>query len=733
MNSLMQLEETVAFTHDLIRMDCPFPIQSVTDIWMKRSLNEHGKLVVKGILTDESANKLIEKPCTDVPFYLYGQGAEEETPLFAGRITEIGIRHEGGMYTIQVEALSATNILEDELKTRSFQDGSMMYSDVVQQVLDDWDGRSISTVNDRVIGNMLLQYQESDWTFLKRIASHFNTVLVTDVADSSKPRLWFGLPEIREDLRDIRSAMMFTDRERFLALQASGMNVFEGHFVKWRVESLDVLGLGVQVVFRDRVRVVESVTMRLINGLLCFEYVLGYEMGTLVPKVCNENLQGVSLLGDVLETRDQEVRVHLRCDASQDTSVAQWMPFTAQTNNLMYCMPEIGSCLSVYYGNSDDSRPTATNAVNTRSGQHASQTDPDVRHLTVPAGHRASVCTPEVCFELADTTSLIVDDETVNFSTPMNLNIYSQMSVIFRAQEGVYIIAEFDIVMANSTTESQIFMDSMIGDTHISSLNDINQVGELRTPQPTLNRELEIEEYIPPDPPGLFGRIVRTVAVVAIAVVVTAVVIKTGGAALALVAKKAKSAKVAKAVKATKGKGKGSKGRKKRAIREARQSVDAKVNKIRAKRDKIQKATFQIAHDAADRGLEAWENDGNFLDILRATVDGALTGAVRSVGGFSNGGLRFLLKPVSNVAGGWLESRQRGEEHSWTSAGWDASFGLISAWVNLGGRQPFGSDPNLPPPPAMRELFGIAGADLIENIVKDEVKGGAEYLGIPTK
>jgi len=598
-----------------------------------------------------------------------------------------------------------------------------MYSDVVQQVLDDWNGRFISTVDDRSIGNMLLQYQESDWEFLKRIASHFNTVLVADVADSSKPRLWFGLPEIREELRDIRSAMMFTDRERFLALQASGMNIFEGHFVKWRVESRDVLGLGVRVVFRDRIRIVESVTMRLINDVLCFEYVLGYEMGTLVPKVYNENLQGVSLLGDVLETRDQEVRVQLRCDASQDADTAQWIPFTAQTNNFMYCMPEIGSCLSVYYGNCDDNRPTATNAVNTRSGQHASQTDPDVRHLTVPAGHSVELCTPEVCFELADTTNLIVDDETVSFSTPMNLNIYSQMSVIFRAAEGVYIIAEFDIVMANSATESQIFMDSMVGNTNILSLNDINQVGELRTAQVTLNRVLVIEAVPPPpDPPGLFGRIVRAVAVVAIAVVVTAVVIKTGGAALALVAKKAKSAKVAKAVKATKGKGKGSKGRKKKAIREARQSVDAKVNKIRAKRDKIQKATFQIAHDAADRGLEAWENDGSFLDILRATFDGALTGAVRSVGGFSDGGLRFLLKPASNVAGGWLESWQRGEDYTWTDGILDVGFGLMSAGANLTGRRPFASNPNLPPPSAMRELGGIAGANLIENIFKDETK-----------
>ena len=61
--------------------------------------------------------------------------------------------------------------------------------------------------------------------------------------------------------------------------------------------------------------------------------------------------QGVSMLGEVLETRNQELRVHLCCDDEQDVNECQWIPFTPATNHLMYAMPEVGTLVSVCMSN----------------------------------------------------------------------------------------------------------------------------------------------------------------------------------------------------------------------------------------------------------------------------------------------------------------------------------------------------------------------------------------------
>lgn len=48
--------------------------------------------------------------------------------------------------------------------------------------------------NSKKLGQFTLQYQETDWKFLKRLASRFQTGLVPDPI-AAKPSLTVGLPE----------------------------------------------------------------------------------------------------------------------------------------------------------------------------------------------------------------------------------------------------------------------------------------------------------------------------------------------------------------------------------------------------------------------------------------------------------------------------------------------------------------------------------------------------------
>lgn len=81
-------------------------------------------------------------------------------------------------------------------KKRSFQNPNMSYAGLVRSVLSDYvDSDFINYASEGdVLGTLVMQYEETDWQFLKRMASRFYTGLMPAAAFNT-PKLFFGLPD----------------------------------------------------------------------------------------------------------------------------------------------------------------------------------------------------------------------------------------------------------------------------------------------------------------------------------------------------------------------------------------------------------------------------------------------------------------------------------------------------------------------------------------------------------
>ena len=86
--------------------------------------------------------------------------------------------------------------MDREVRSRSFQDVGRTYSQVAGQVCSEYSGgAAICTVGeDKTLGKPVIQYRETDWEFLMRMASHCGGVLVPET-HRGLPRLWFGFPD----------------------------------------------------------------------------------------------------------------------------------------------------------------------------------------------------------------------------------------------------------------------------------------------------------------------------------------------------------------------------------------------------------------------------------------------------------------------------------------------------------------------------------------------------------
>lgn len=70
------------------------------------------------------------------------------------------------------------------------------------------------------------------------------------------------------------------------------------------------------------------------------------------PKFYNDIVSGMSLLGEVAKD-DKEV-VYVKLDIDEGEGGTYPYPFRPETGNMMYCMPQVGTKVSLYFPNCDE-------------------------------------------------------------------------------------------------------------------------------------------------------------------------------------------------------------------------------------------------------------------------------------------------------------------------------------------------------------------------------------------
>lgn len=115
--------------------------------------------------------------------------------IFRGLITNIDIQTVNDTYYVEVEGISTTYEMDLKPKRRSFQNKDMLYKELVRKVIEEYEGADFidEVAKSKKLDKFIIQYDETDWQFLKRMVSHFNGALLPDYT-SDKPKFWFGVP-----------------------------------------------------------------------------------------------------------------------------------------------------------------------------------------------------------------------------------------------------------------------------------------------------------------------------------------------------------------------------------------------------------------------------------------------------------------------------------------------------------------------------------------------------------
>ncbi|MDR9857317.1 contractile injection system protein, VgrG/Pvc8 family [Paenibacillus sp. VCA1] len=232
----------------------PFEIR-IHKVALHMTVHDHGKLSFAGVIPEEKEEQYVRMADESTPvelFYMDEQGKKQR--LFHGVILNLQVRVENQVYWLEAEAVSHSHVMDLRRETRSYQNAALLIPDVMQKIASLYpDGQTLNTFAEKKkLGGYTLQYQETDWEFLKRLASHYHTVLVP-VSTEERIRIYLGMPEHRNAGKlEATHYRMYKD---LLAYQeeakAGGSDLSEQDYIRYEVQVRDrVLQLGDQVQFK---------------------------------------------------------------------------------------------------------------------------------------------------------------------------------------------------------------------------------------------------------------------------------------------------------------------------------------------------------------------------------------------------------------------------------------------------------------------------------------------------
>lgn len=342
----------------------PVPYIEITSLEITAEQNSHTFMCSKGKINVSDRDK-IDFLCR------FGTEAvikkREGDVLFKGLITNLSVEECAGVLTVTVCAVSYTILLDQKKKTRPFHDIKETIEGIIRTV-------TAETPEARVIvedmcnesaGQFIMQYDETDWEFIKRMASHSRQNVFPDVWHDY-PAFYVGKPSFMPEAEiadEIPYTLSWNDQiEEPYAANTAAM--------KYTVCLNDrYLRLGECVKFKGATLYVRSLHVLISQAVLKIDYELCAREGLSTIYRTNPQLSGKEVNGLVKRIERDSVKVQILGPDGNGNGEACWFPYStvyaSSDDSGWYCMPEPGDRVRIRF---PDENETSAYAISSVSG-----------------------------------------------------------------------------------------------------------------------------------------------------------------------------------------------------------------------------------------------------------------------------------------------------------------------------------------------------------------------------
>lgn len=337
---------------------------------------KHTKLELEATLSGNLKESEFYK-IQDIITVLYEQKGKIKT-LFSGSIEKISMEKDGGKRKIIITAFDHTWKMDHIRRKRIFQNPKMKIKDVIKQVMSTYQGSDyLFHIEDKEIGQLFIQYEETDWEFLKRFLSHYYETLYPEITHEAE-KIQIGLQTKPVPWNfDSLPYEMIQDFETYDKMKKNGFpQLTLAKNIGYKVTSYDLAEIGDQITYRGNPWYISSVKRELKNGLLTNTYELHQKERMKTIPYYNKKIAGISIDGTVANVKRNKVQVHMEIDTGNGGASNYWFPFSTVASSSdgsgWYCMPEKGESVRVYFPTKNEKEGYVITSIKSHEPQPAS-------------------------------------------------------------------------------------------------------------------------------------------------------------------------------------------------------------------------------------------------------------------------------------------------------------------------------------------------------------------------
>lgn len=448
-------------THDQINV-YPFKIEKLLELSISQKPNEHSKMILKGIIPYEEKEDYMGKIYENQTIEISVDRNEEKINIFKGVIGRMDIENDGDVRIVNMEAFSFTFLMDMQKKNLSYQCAGMTYGEFFNRMTQSYNSCSFidSASKGNMIESVIVQNNESDWSFLKRLSSRFNMpVIANSRMDGIKA--YIGLPDtiVQEVLTECSYKMIKNVKKYQEMNKNNEIKLNETEKISFEIVTEKMLEPASKVRFNGIDFRVYSSKIELKAGLLQNTCNLRKDKGFMIAEVENNSISGTSIEGRVQDVFQDKLKIRLDTDYMFEESKAFFFkystPYSSKSGSGFYFMPEKDDRVSLYFPNADESKAYSKSSVNMESESYG-RTNPDIKRISTKYGKEIVmkpdgieiIANGKTMLKLLDDGGIIINSERgIKISAKDDIDISSGRGISITGQAGV------NIKQGNSTID----------------------------------------------------------------------------------------------------------------------------------------------------------------------------------------------------------------------------------------------------------------------------------------
>lgn len=437
-----------SITYNNIQID-GVPYTRILDMEIEHSANNHASAYVRLEAAYNDIQEFVKRTDERLIVKITTTAAGQPSVLFCGVIDKIDSSLESE-YGELILRLKSTSILLDHRKNnKSFQKTSITYEQMLQELVQGYATLSVE-VSDRAIGSMIVQCNETNWEFCKRMASRLGVALITTI-DKELPMIYVGPPQNYKEYEI--SPMEGMEVKGVSEVATSSAPIKQGV----QVSTLQYMFLGDGAVLSGDSSRVREIHSSLNKGILVTTIVLSPIQSFKQNEIVNTNISGKMYTGTVKKVEKDKVQVHINdIDAFYDEGDV-WLPYSTAYSSSdgsgFYCMPAEEDTVRVFFPGTDEGQAFAASSVSVSPGKDVTD-----KQWTGPKGKQILLTKEGIYITTNNSNSRIfinlTDDDGITIQSDKNITVCAKKNISFISNNTIDIKAENDILI--STAESFI-------------------------------------------------------------------------------------------------------------------------------------------------------------------------------------------------------------------------------------------------------------------------------------